>query len=388
MLTQHDDARPARLRSLDGLRGLAALVVVVHHCLLTSDAFFLPQIGLTGGGGGAWAWWLLHSPVRLVWAGAEAVLVFFVLSGFVLQVLVSRASFSWVSYYPSRMARLYLPAWAAVVLALLVGEFLVGALPAASSQWLRQHSGDPAASQLPGQLLLLVDLGGVNGPLWSIRWEVVYSLALPLTALGVVAARRRPLLAAVALLGVAMVGAVTGWSALLYLPVFCLGALMASHHERLRGVARSAERYPLAWPACAVAAVLLLTGRWLLDPWLDGPVSSALVGAQVAGAALVVLLFVHWPAARSVGEVPVLQWLGTVSFSLYLVHEPVLVVIASALGERWSVPLLLVLAVPASLVTAAVFHRLVEAPSHRFAQWLGRRSGAPLRPGSVDLTRA
>ena len=68
-----------RLPSLDGLRGLAAIVVVVHHALLTWPALFAqydgaePRVRAPGG-----------SPSRrsiITWAGREAVAVFFILSG-------------------------------------------------------------------------------------------------------------------------------------------------------------------------------------------------------------------------------------------------------------------------------------------------------------------
>ena len=80
------DEQPGRhVSSLDGLRGLAALVVVVHHCLLTqpafSDFFFSkwttqPRTAVQGA--------LFETPARLVWAGYEAVILFYVLSGLVL----------------------------------------------------------------------------------------------------------------------------------------------------------------------------------------------------------------------------------------------------------------------------------------------------------------
>lgn len=61
-------------------------------------------------------WWLAFTPVHLVWAGTEAVLVFFVLSGFVLAgPLPQRARRDrWATWYASRLVRLYLPVWASL----------------------------------------------------------------------------------------------------------------------------------------------------------------------------------------------------------------------------------------------------------------------------------
>jgi len=73
-----------RYTSLDGLRGLASLVVLVHHCFLIS-----PQLAAAVDSNGtgpfeSWVWWVTFTPVHLLWAGQEAVIVFFILSGFVL----------------------------------------------------------------------------------------------------------------------------------------------------------------------------------------------------------------------------------------------------------------------------------------------------------------
>lgn len=48
---------------------------------------------------------LIFSPLHVVWLGAEAVFLFFVLSGFVLVKAATRPEFSWPAYYPSRIVR-------------------------------------------------------------------------------------------------------------------------------------------------------------------------------------------------------------------------------------------------------------------------------------------
>jgi peptidoglycan/LPS O-acetylase OafA/YrhL len=73
---------PKRLIELDALRGIAAFIVVLHHAWLS-----LPNRP-------EWLQWLLETtPLRPIAMGRQAVLFFFVLSGFVLtRALASQES--------------------------------------------------------------------------------------------------------------------------------------------------------------------------------------------------------------------------------------------------------------------------------------------------------
>ena len=107
-----------RFTSLDGLRGVAALVVLAHHALLVSPA--ISALFIPGGEPprpGSALWWLTYSPLKLTNAGPEAVVLFFVLSGFVLAIPVLRGGFNWLAYFPRRFVRLMLPVAGAVALA-------------------------------------------------------------------------------------------------------------------------------------------------------------------------------------------------------------------------------------------------------------------------------
>ena len=116
-----DSAAPqpkVRLTALDGLRGLAAFVVVLHHITLIATPLIQPAAGTTAPLFGLW-WWLENTPLKLLSAGRESVLVFFVLSGVVVVLpALKRVDFSWPGLIASRLIRLLLPAWAAIALAI------------------------------------------------------------------------------------------------------------------------------------------------------------------------------------------------------------------------------------------------------------------------------
>ncbi len=353
-----------RLRSLDGLRGLAAAVVLLHHSLLVQPTLSAPYYGHDASSSAAW---FVATPLHLMWAGGEAVLVFFVLSGFVLvRQQTGPHRLPWAGYYPSRLVRLYLPVVAAVLLA-AISAWIVprAALADRQSEWMRDHQGPVTVwSILRNTTLASPDF--LNSPLWSLRQEVVFSLLLPMAVLAVVLVRRARLAVAVPVILLSALGSTLDNVWLTYLPVFLVGALLASAHGHRR------LRLPgVGGPLLAGLGVLLVTARWWSGP-VDDRVPLLVPAAVLVGASAIVVVAIGWDPARRLLERRTLQWLGKVSFSLYLVHEPIVVLIGTLFPERWAwlVP---VVAIPVAVAVAAVFRRWVEAPSHRLAKLLQRR---------------
>jgi 3-methyladenine DNA glycosylase AlkD len=101
---------------------------------------------------------------------------------------------------------------------------------------------------------------------------------------------------------------------------------------------------------------------------------------SVSAALVVVLLALHWRRAQRWLTGRTVLWAGAVSFSLYLVHEPIVVASVKALGDRmlW---LALPLAVVVALTTAELFRRGVETPAGTLARQIGRGVGSwhPMR---------
>lgn len=357
-----------RLPALDGLRGTAAAVVVVHHSLLVSPALATSYRAGSPEPTG-WAWWLTRTPLHLAWAGTEAVYLFFILSGFVLALPFTGPGPrpSWTGYVTRRLLRLYLPVLAAVALGSTVVA-LVGRDGGADSWWLAAHDVPVTASAVAHDATLVFGTTVLNSALWSLRWEVVFSLLLPLYLLGARLGGRAWWLGGGVLLGLTAVGSRVEVPSLTYLPVFGLGVLMAAHREALlRALARLTAA---GWALLAATATGLFTVEWAL------PATGGAVPVAVTAAALVVVAFLGSPAAVRAGRAPAAQWLGHRSFSLYLVHEPIVVSVAALLPTTGAVLLpaeTLLISVPLCLLTAVAFHRLVEAPSHRFSAAVGRQ---------------
>ncbi len=368
--------RTPRLRSLDGLRGVAALIVVVHHSLLMIPALAAPYFNTRAHQDtGPLAWLMTYTPLHLLWEGEASVYVFFVLSGIVLTLPVLRSTrFSWRAYYPQRLVRLYLPVWAAIVFAVIT----ITAVPRVGtgiSEWLAHRPTLVTPARILRDSTLVNGAGSLASPLWSLQWEVIFSLALPVFVVLAVMFRRLLAVKVVLIIGVVLVSAAYGNLAVFYLSMFLIGTLIATEIDRLRtlGDRIDAARHPrLVWTVTFMTGLLLMNAYWLVmitDP--PGWMLNGSRGIVLLGAVLVVFVAMAWSGARRVLEHRVLQWLGAISFSLYLVHEPILIASAFVFG-----PSLLWAAIPVGIVVAfgvtIVFRRFVESPSHRLAQAVKR----------------
>jgi peptidoglycan/LPS O-acetylase OafA/YrhL len=360
----------SRIVGLDGIRGLAALFVLVHHCFLASFPGYPRMTGPW------WAGWMIY--------GHLAVVVFIVLSGFSLAVAPARHGWrlNGMGRYAHRRAWRILSAyWPALVFSML----MVWAIP-------QLGDGTPNARSAVVYGLLIQDVVGApspNGAFWSIAIEAQLYVLLPLL---LVVVRRRGL--ALMLLAVSVPVLVIGTFGP-SVPViglfdrftpqlavgFAAGVLCAglATAERWRGL-------PFLWLAVGaalppLALIALMGSTWSIEHyfWVDLgviPAIALLLAAIGAG------------QARRVGgalDVAPLRSLGGFSYSLYLIHGPLVGMVAVLLvGPRVGsgVPTLLatlVIAVPLALVAARLFAAVFDLPFQRHKSWSALLSAGKAR---------
>lgn len=352
-----------RLSSLDGLRGVAAVVVLLHHSLLVVPALAAPYFGQPIEPGLPAL--LVTTPLHLLWAGSEAVYLFFILSGLVLGLSTNSKSFRWAAYFPSRMVRLYLPVAAAVGLAVIVIA-LVPRDGAHGSAWLvRPFDGGYPLQAILQDLMLLGGTSTIVSPLWSLQWEVLFSLLLPLyvfVARRISAAVQIPVYIALATLGT-----YAGVASLRFLPMFGIGVALAAAWDRIgEFVGRMPRRVAApVWTVVIAGSLVLTVSYWMVLPTLGARMASTVtMPVTLLAVTALIVAAVHAGGLRAVLASRPIRFLGTISFSLYLVHEPLVIAVANLVDR----PVLTVVwAVPVSLAVAVAFHFAVERPSQRLA---------------------
>lgn len=379
-----EESASTRFVALDGLRGTAAVIVVIYHVLLASS-FSDGYLRVLDGGASAVPLInvIANTPARYLVMGPEAVIVFFVLSGFVLvlPMLRGRGLDLW-SYFPRRLLRLWLPSAGAVVLAVVIILATRQNPTDARSSWSQAFSFPTlSVGDVVDSLFLITGSPKLNNPLWTLRWELLFSLLLPVAFLLVVRIRRGQWFW-IALCGAASgSGAAIGVQALRYGPVFLAGALLASFVAcHLAGQSRRTS-----W-ALFGAGIALIGMPDVVRLAVTGDAASfarALSqGLVLVGASLIVMALVRPSLLTQFFALPVFRFLGRISFSLYLVHVPIILGAVHVAPEHPMRAMLV--AVPAAFAVAWLFTRLVEEPAARLARRVGARSSALARAASAS----
>lgn len=376
MASDFPDTSTPESPALTGLRGVAAVLVMMHHASLHLGAVDLP-----------WAGGLLRK-------GYLGVDMFFVLSGFVMSMVYgswftggplsapgrgARTAGAMAVFLVRRAARVW-PLHAAVLGALLAGLALSGeALP---------------SPRFTLANLLLVQGWGVSGeinaPAWSVSTEVLAYLLFPLLAgpmlrwrwgaalgLAVAAALLAACLALAPPLGPGRRGTLDIHMNYSVLPAMrCLAGFLLGM---------------LAWRAGQAPAAAMLAGRPWVGTWALllalGLVLAKATDLLVLALMPLVVLGLHCGRGRAwrLFKAQPLHGLGTLSYAIYLIHYALLPLL---LGGPGPVAARLALYAAATLLLAALAHQLIERPTRRLVRWMGEAVVMPAaRPAIAMLAR-
>jgi len=316
---------------LDGIRGLAVIIVVISHWLEPTGVFEAGgQVGVT---------------------------LFFVLSGFLITSILTdefarRGEISLTAFYQRRFLRLG-PALAVVLVVYLVWTTLLGI----------DRVGDVVAAAFYAANLVQLSHGGMHelGHLWSLAVEEQFYLVWPVVLIAILRWARRPA-AVIALLAVALLV----WHTGLYLATFdwsrAYFATDTVAFALVAGAALALGRHSQPRMGAMFGLGLLLVASLANHQTGIGAAMMILVVAPVAVLGSLGLIAgsasVPWLAARP------LVWFGRISYGLYLWHGLLNGMLGNAYGLGWDVSAR-VLAIPAAIALAWVTYRLVERPALR-----------------------
>lgn len=411
-----------RLKYLDGMRGIAALIVVMHHGIL------LFTFGLYSGNPlqskFPWDMWLAKQPFVLFFAGNFSVAVFFLLSGFVLSHVFLRSASGPLALAAKRYVRLTVPITAANLLSLLLCcltllipfiRFYIPSGPGFHGTW---HSIPVALRNCLWEALYKATIAGTHGPayngvLWTMRIEFIGSLVLiagftiakavtksPQAAANVAAVMAFVLAAlfwqshlalfayGVLFYRVAMNGLPTGrWWAVVAVPLLILGVFLGTVPQ-----SNDMAQFMKAMIRFTGITYDSLASKSLLEPIYN------YYGAKVwmpfefmpinlwhgFGAFFLMAAVLLSEALRSFFSSRPVVYLGRISFALYLTHglfvrlveKPIFnFLVANGVNSTVSLVCALAVFIPTALLIAHAFTALIEGRAMRWSEraeaWVG-----------------
>jgi len=324
-------APAARLGYLDGLRAVAVLLVVVFHARV-----HLPGVRLE----------------EFFKECSHGVDLFFVLSGFCLArptleklARAGSAPFDLAGYAAKRVLRILPPYAAAVGAFAALGGFLMSHnLPLPPG--MQPFGAADVASEL---LFMDQGLQHINASFWSLavefRWYFLFPLMLALWVRS-----QRSFLAVLVLVIVASELTRATSTDVGVMPAFLLGIVAAGLALREHPVVRYA---PLLCLACIIFALLN-------EQRYHFPIQTN-VGWHLASFFFVLYAgYREW--LRRLLSSRALVTVGTASYSIYLVHEPIVGAVVSALGARIGGPPAMIVAAAAGVGGGFAFWSVVERP--------------------------
>ena len=416
---RHPEPHSGRVRLgwLDGMRGLAALQVVLLHY---TTAFEPGAVGLPGAPPSPVAYKIVdRTPLFFLLNGTGAVELFFLLSGVVLTLSFERQPFALPLWLSRRIIRLGLPMAAAIglgfaVLAIWPHAHVAASRLTGSSTWLGSFLPSQLAlraavhqiafegmlfgyletSLLPHWMTQLTAITTLHQsydtPLWTLHIEFVGSVMIMILVIMRMVLHRALHFGLCACLCVA-----TLTSPLL---MFVIGHLAV---PVLRGKRKSKAWLGLG-AGCLLIGLLLASGHTYktfdllfrqLPLFPTGPARTALSLQWRIAEVFIFSSAVMLPVIQRFLSLPTIRWLGRLSFSLYLVHFPILFTFVSALFLCLSPFLRYDLNVIActccggvlTLLAAMAFERWIDMPAIRASHAL-RIGMRPARPPAAKAS--
>ena len=356
-----------REESLDALRGIAALAVVVAHTTIAGLYKVEPLWG-----------YLKWSPLKILWSGHQAVILFFVLSGFALvRMWQSIKSNRYDAYFVSRVARLFPPYMASVLLA-LAAYYLVSGVVEWDKGWMNVPKPEFSFQSLINHALMIgqFNTSEINPPIWSIVHEMRISIAFPLIYLlvsrfgGAAVACFYTMSAWIgwAMLGNVQLSALQGDAiqTLHYSTFFAVGAFIALRQEFFSRMFKKIVGLPRAalWIVALMLYAYPFDNPWNLGYRAFGDLATGVGSALIVG---LVLTMSSNVLVRFGG------YLGKISYSLYLNHILVLNLSLLFLYRSFGATVVWVATIVGAVILSSVMHRVVEVPAISASRFLRKK---------------
>lgn len=330
------------------------------------------------------------TPLHTIWAGREAVLLFFVLSGFVLSIpFFNGRKLNYTSYVIRRFFRIYIPyiviMMTSVLLVMLFHEYknAEGLSSAYANRWDHEVSFQAIASYI---LMRTYDITNVNGVVWTLFHEMKISLIFPvfvfiilkfrffkglICALGLNVLLYLSLEVIVNTAGDNLISSIINSfkGSLYYGTFFIFGAVLAKYKGKLEFIKVFSAKKKAA---LLCLSLVLINSKWASVYLNAGEIATDMI--CLLGILTLFALVINSVRISDILTNKPLLWLGKVSFSLYLIHIPVLMMTTIFLGKVVPIVIAFIFVPVICLPIAHFTYRFLELPANNIGKRLAKMS--------------
>ena len=382
------DTNKVHLNFLDGIRALMAIIVVLEHIYqalrFSDDPPVLPK--------------MLWNILAMFNVGQAPVVVFICLSGFVLTFPVLKGNFDLGSFAKKRFQRIYPPYIAGLVFSIVM---------TLGGHWVQNESTTSvvSAGSLFTHTLLVHNftkyITSLNGTHWTVAVEVqIYLLfALVWQPLARNFGRTIPnVLFVVIPILITMAGYSLQYEYQLYVTYFTFGGLTALcwtkclAQERYKAIVKSVSYAGYVIFACVIG--IIMTNRGAYASSLQAPIdvliaiATCLTILNLSFAGETTLKPIH--AIKCGLETPILSRVASYSYSLYLIHYPIVILMCKVARDYVANDLVRVAiamcGLPISMGVAMLFASVFENQSSPIMIRLFNVFGATQRRSFLSLS--
>ena len=353
-----------RFHSLNSLRGIAAFIVVLNHAFISiAFEFFTTNEAFQ------------NTPIYNLFNARLAVLFFFILSGFVLSLAyISGNNLRYRAYILRRFCRIYIPFM--VITLFTVGLYYVITKNFAEphiewSLWNKALTIDIIVQHF----LMTNKTVMLNPPLWTLMIEMKVVMIFPLLAYLVI---KNPILTLVTSCMISYISALAFVSIdeydnfytssshvgsilmlVYYIQFFVLGIFLAVKKD---AIIKSLGVIPGAIHSIIIIFLFSIPYAQIKHDFLLLEIGYGLFTAYV------IMLAIKYEAFERVLVSKPIEWLGRVSYSLYLIHVPILWSGFYLLNGLVSTPYILIVTLVITLILSEIVYRTIEKPSQCFGK--------------------
>lgn len=312
-----------RINSLEALRGIAAIMVLISHL---ASLTYNPVLGETSS----------YVMERIAWElGAPAVDLFIVLSGYVVALSWMRSEkHGTTSFFKRRLIRLMPIYWASLAVAIFLWVFSQGAQDAVSQSATLTLYSQPLEleSILANVFPLMVNYGQIvlNAPWWTLHIEIWGMLITPW--LIILARNNLPRTIALSIIGIAsfeyLVSPLLSYNQnFLLLLGIVAGAIAAVTKDKWLALPADKPIIAILVAVCLFTISIFIRTAGLGDQIiLSG--ADRIIG--MAGSLVLVMLMASMQARRKKYRTnKIAVWLGQISYPLYVLHYPIIMSLAT-----------------------------------------------------------